>query len=343
MPTPTLQQLLLSAALCLAPFAHAAREADPVALGPDFKPAEMSPKLLKASDLAAFKTLQRAAISSFQVEFVTKGSATATAREFGKSGSANTSMSVALTGVAEPDFQAITNQLHADFVRDLQAIGIEVLPTARVLAAPAYQKMAASGGPSPYRKSGGGQTSVVMAPDGLAVYGMGQALGGKSSLFGALSAMASVGTMAGAISGGIDLQKELDVSLIQVRLTLDFVDLSSSSSSFWGRMSGEASVGATVKPTIIAGAMLSVQNASTGGTLTLQAPLTVQGDAIRELKDVTSTGGAVALALFAAAIGQSASASEKEAVAEPESYRAAVGAGFGSLREMMMDQIKRAR
>ena len=85
-----------------------------------------------------------------------------------------------------------------------------------------------------------------------------------------------------------------------------------------------------------------VQRPTTNATMTLQAPLLIDGAAFSEVKDTSSVAANVGLAVLALAIGGggSASAVEKEAVADPAQYRALVSAGVGTVREMFMTRLR---
>lgn len=331
------------AALCLAlPGAGMAAGAAPVALNADFQPAAQAAELVSFSGPQGLKPLQKVAISSFQVEFLTKAAASASSREIGRSGSAGVSTVISLTGVGDADFQAITDALYRDTVAELQALGLEVLPVSRVLASPAYQKMATAGGPSPYRKSGSVSSSVY-APDGLAVYGFGVApvRGG-----GLLDALSGLGAAASAIGGSIDLQKELDATLVDVRLVVGFAELQSSDRSLLERISGKAEVKAQVGPTVLAeDSRLSLQGPGGVSTFALQKPLALDGAAIAQVKDTSSVAGNIGLAVLSLAIGNGGSqrAVEKEAQADPAAFGRIVGQGLGAVRQMLLQRLKEQR
>jgi hypothetical protein len=96
-------------------------------------------------------------------------------------------------------------------------------------------------------------------------------------------------------------------------------------------------------PSIAAGtSYMTVTSPTTSSTATLQTPLTVDGSVFKEIKDTSSIAANVGLALLSAAIGKggSSSAVEKEAVADPEKYRATVGAGLGTVRSMFMARLR---
>ena len=322
----------------------AAETVSGVPLDAAFKPAERQASLLKISDAGkpALAGLQKVAISSFQVEFVTKGAASASSYEIGRQGRAGTNMVVSLVGVGAADFQAMTDKLHADFVADLKALGLEVLPTEQVLAAPSYQKMAAGGSPSPASTRTKDTWSSVFAPAGLAIYGIGS-VSTAMPLFAGFSAFSAV---SGTIFGNVELQKELNASLINVRMVVNFVDLKSSDSSWFGRSSGTATVSGQFSPSVApVNTFMTVYQPTVGGTLSLHAPLLIDASAFKEVKDTSSVAANIGLAVLSLAIGGGGSqtAVEKEVVADPEQYRAMVGAGIGAVREMFIERLRSSR
>ena len=312
-----------------------------VPLDASFKAADRAKTMLTVTnvDKTALKGIQRAAISSFQVEFVTKGAAGASSYEIGRSGRASTNTVITLVGLNAADFQAITDQLHAEFVRDLKAMAIEVVPTDRILAAAAYKKMATTGKPSPAETRTSDTWSTVYAPGGLGIYGVGS----SSNAVGILAGFTAFGDVTSTMFTNIELAKELDAAVIVVRMVVNFVSLTSSDSSWFGRSSGTAAVRGEVGPSV-AGATTTmfVQRATTNASMTLQAPLLIDCAAFSEVKDTSSIAANVGLAVLALAIGggNSASAVEKEAVADPARYRALVSEGVGTVREMFMARLR---
>ncbi len=333
---------LVAAAAALA-LPAAAKTVEGVPLDGSFNAAERATTMVKGTDAekTVLKGLQRAAISSFQVEFVTKGAASASSYEIGRTGRASTNVVITMVGVGPADFQAITDQLHGEFVRDLKTMGVEVLPTAQLFAAPAYQKMAASGKPAPAETRTSNTWSTVHAPQGMAVYGIGSSSNAVSLLAG-FSAMSDISS---TMFGNLELAKELDAALLVVRLVVNFVDLKSSDSSWFGRSSGTATVKSSIGPSIAANnsSTMTVHRGAIGSTvLALEAPLLIDAAAFSEVKDTSSVAANVGLALLSLAIGKggSSTAVDKEAVADPAQYRALVGAGVGTVREMFMQRVR---
>jgi hypothetical protein len=312
-----------------------------VALDANFKPSERATSMLKVVNAngTGLSDIKRAAISSFQVQFVTAGAASASSYEIGKPGRANVNSMIKLVGLAPADFQAITDQLHAQFINDLNAMKIEVVPNEQILAAQAYQKMAASGKPSPIETRTKDTWSSVYAPAGLAVYGVGS----SSTAISILAGFTAMSDVMSTLSGNLELAKELNANLITVRLVINFVDTKSSDSSWFSRSSGQASIAWEFGPSVAAGeSMMSISSPTNNATMTLQAPLLINGSAFKEIKDTTSVAGNVGLALLSLAIGggNSSTAVSKDAIADPEQYRSHVSAGVGAVREMFMERLR---
>ncbi|MES2898105.1 MAG: hypothetical protein V4723_00180 [Pseudomonadota bacterium] len=336
--------LLLSAMCALPGFA-----ADAVKVDSNFDAAAMAPKLIKgqSDDNKMVRGIKRLAIGSFDVEFATKGSSSATATRMGQSANANgsnsrstTSVSMALAGVNEADFQAIVEQLHADFVKQVKAAGIEVVGVDKVMNTETYRKMAASGKPAPHVKSGGNETSVVVTPEGRPVVGF-----SLMSKGGGLAALSNFSTFTGTMFTGPDIAKELDATVVNVRMVVRFVEQQSSNSSFLGRVSGSATVESKISPTIVAGdTTVHIFSPQGGGALTLQEPIQIDQAAFTGVRDVTSTaakatGVGLAVLSFAMGSGSSTQIKEFEAVADPVKYRDLVGNGLGQVSSMMVHQL----
>ena len=345
MPLPLLisRRAAAAALLCLPLLADPALAAkvEAVPVDANFQAVERAASLLKVSgaDSGGLKGISRAAISSFQVEFVTKGAASASSYEIGRSGSANTNLQITMVGLGAADYQHITDLLHAEFERDLQAQGITVVPTAQVLASPVYQKMAASGKPSPTDTRTKDTWSTVYAPAGLVVYGVGS----SSTAFALLAGFTAMADVSATMFANLELAKELDASLLVVRLVVNFVDLKSSDSSWFGRSSGTASVKGELAPSLTTASMMQVvQPSGVAATLQLQAPLLMDAGVFTQVKDTSSIVGNVGLAVLSLAIGKGggATAIEKEAVADPARYRSVVAAGAGSARAMFMERLR---
>lgn len=168
-------------------------------------------------------------------------------------------------------------------------------------------------------------------------------MGSSSSAVAIFAGISAVSDVTSTLYGNIDLMKALDAALVTVRMVVNFVNLKSSDSSWFGRSSGTATVRGEVGPSVAAtSSFMSVQRPTTMATMTLNAPLRVDDTAFTEVKDTSSIAGNIGLALLSAAIGKggSATAIEKEAVADPAKYRVVVGDGVGAMREMFMERVR---
>lgn len=351
--TPRLRSLAAAAcvlACSLVPaMLHAKDAPEPVSVDAGFSPAEMAGKLVKVTEAPSLKGVSRVAVPQFSVQFVTFDSATAETSGFAAAGRARVSTSYRLSGVAEPEFQAMTEALYVEFLQALQASGLEVLPFAQVAAAPSYAKLLASGVTAPVRAD----SSVTVAPAGMGLYGSHRAVAAtapkNAGVFGALSGFASVASAIGSIGDVQALSKELgDAALLEVHMVVNFVELTNNNKGFFGRLSSTASVSAKTSPSV-GSATMGVQVGAYRSTLTLGNPLVLDGAAFKEVREQPkSTGdkvGSVAVAVLAFAIGSKDSSSSEamEAVADPARYREVVGGGLGLMGQMFVQRLKTER
>lgn len=338
--------LAATCALFITPAALAAKALEALTVDAAFQPAEMAAKVLTVSDTATLKGITRVAVPLFAVEFVTADNVSASTSGFASVGRASSSLYYKLLGVGEADFQAITEALYADFVRDLAASGLEVVPPEQVLASPTYRKLAAAGSPAPIRSS----SAITLSPPGMAIYGFAKAAAGGNNggVFGAIASIGSNMAAVGSAFDSIELGKELGASLIEVQVRVNFVQLTDHNRGFLGRLSGTAATSGQVNPSI-GSLLVGVQNGPMRSTVTMKNSLTLDNAAFAEVREKASTtadiAGAVAVGLLRLAIGSkdSSSSSEMEAVADPVRYREVVGAGLGTVRQMLVARLREAR
>lgn len=351
-PRPaTLAALLVAVLLgAAAPHLQAKDVPEPVTVASDFDAAARAGELLKVTEAPLLKGLTRVAVPQFTVQFITADSATAETSGFAAAGRARVTASYRLQGVAEPDFQAMAEALYGEFLQQLAASGLEVLPMAQVTAAPSYARLAASGVMPPLRED----SSITVAPAGLALYGSHRAMvtlsaGKNSGVFGAIAGIGNVASAIGSIGDVQALSKELgDAALLEVHMVVNFVELTNHNRGFFGRLSSTASVGAKTAPSV-GKAELGVQVGAVRGGLTLQRALALDAAAFSEVREQAKTtgekAGAVAVAVLAFAIGSkdSSSSSAMEAVADPVRYREVVGGGLGQVGRMFTARLKSER
>jgi hypothetical protein len=339
--------ILALALLSLLPLAGHGSEAEPLAIDADFKPAALAASLVRAADTTALKGLKRVAVPQFNVEFITSDNVSAQTSGFGAAGRASVTGYYKLVGVAEADFQAIAEALHAGFVRELEAGGYEVVKPAELAASPAWRKLVAAGTPLPIRTDG----SITVGPPGMAIYGLNRASAndGKKGMAAAFSMIGAGFGAVGAASDNMALQQELGgAALIEVSMRLHFAQLTNENRGFLGRLSSTAAVSAKVHP-IVTSARLAVQANAVVSSLDVQRPLLLDPATFTELRKEAKTAGdvagAVAIGLLRAAIGSKDSHEYDrfEALTEPARYREHVGAGLARVNELFVARLVGAR
>jgi hypothetical protein len=342
MRTSTLQIILaVGLALNLVP-AAAADTPEPVAVGADFQPADRAAKLFTVAQGQVLKGVKRVAVPLFTVDFVTADSEKASTSGFAAGGRATAISAYKLKGVAQPDFQALTDAAYSRFLDDLQTAGFETVPADKLQASATYRKLVASGKAAPALRDDG----MMLAPPGMAIYGFSQAASGgaKPGLFGALAAMGSGFSAVGSAIDTVELGKELDAAVVEVQLRVHFVQLTNENKGLLGRLAGSASVSANVYPSI-ASATYSVQS-STRGTLTLKQPLALDAAAFPEVRAVPTTATDVAASVLtdlinlASRSASSTSTEDKEAIADPARYSASVALGLTSVNQMFVARLR---
>ncbi len=338
--------LLAAAGLSLQPTARAA-DPTPIEIDAQFNPAAAAATAVKASDPQALKSLKRAAITQFNVEFVTSDNVSSETSGFAMAGRASVTGYYKLIGVAEPDFQAIADQLYAGFQQQLQAQGVELVPAAELAASPTYRKLQAGGTALPERSSNG----VTVGPPGMALYGLNkaQAADGKKGMF---ATFAAIGAGMGAVGSALDniaLGKELgDAALLEVSMRVHFAQLTNEAKGFFGRLGSTAKVSAKLHPMVPKAAM-TVQSGAYVSVLTVQGPVLLDPTAFVELREEATTAadvaGAVAVGLLQLASGSknSHSSTKYEAVADGGRYRERVGEGLGQVNALLIARMVAGR
>ena len=340
---------LFSAGLLLAaPASQAKDETTPLRVDASFNATAAASSGFTIVDSKALKGIKRVAVPVFAVEFIFADNVNSQTSGFGAAGRSSSSLYYKLLGVGEPEFQAITDALYTQFLGELKASGVEVVEASQFTAAPTYRKLVASGSAAPVKTD----STMTMSPPGLGLYGFAKLGGGNSSsgrsIFGALSDVGSGFAAVGAIGDTIQLAGELDASLIEVRMRVNFVQLSDDNKGFLGRLAGTATASGKAFPSVD-NVMMSVQSGPLRSTLTMKNTLTLDSAAFAEVREkATTTGdvvGAVAVGLLKLAIGSkdSSSSKELEVLADPVRYKAVVGAGLGSAGSMLVARMKAER
>ncbi|WP_457419066.1 hypothetical protein [Roseateles sp. P5_E7] len=341
------RRFLILAALCGGLLQPAlAKEPTPVLLPQPFDLAQAAASLVEVTNVKALKGLKRVAVPQFSIEFVTSDNVRAETSGFAAAGRASVTGYYRLVGVAEPEFQALTDQLYASFVQALQAQGLEVLTPQQLAAAPTWNKLVAGGMPLPHRAD----TSITVAPAGMALYGGNRMMANQGK--GPLAALAGFSAGISAVSEAMDnvtLQQELGgAALLEVAMRLHFAGLTNDNKGFFGRLSSTASVSAKAHP-ILTQARMQVFAGPDGSLISAKAPLLLDPAAFTEMrKEAATTGdiaGAVAVGLLRMAIGsKDSSSSEKyEVVTDPQRYNERIGANLMQTHAMLIARMVNER
>jgi hypothetical protein len=322
---------LLFLCALLAGAAHA-RDAAPVVLEPGLDPATAAASLVTLTDALTLKGLKRVAVPQFAIEFVTQDNVKAETSGFAAAGRASVAGYYRLVGVAEPQFQALAEQLYAAFVQALQAQGLEVVGQEELAASPTWRRLVAAGDAMPVR----GDSAITVGPPGMALYGLNrmQAAAGQKGLMGSLTQLSVGFSAVSAATDNMTLQQELGgAALLEVTMRLHFAQLTNESKGFFGRLGSTAAVSAKVHP-IVTQARLTVQAGARSSVLSTKAPLLLDPEAFLEMRKEATTkadvAGAIVVGLLrmASGSGDSSSYEKYEVVTEPERYRERVGAGL---------------
>jgi len=338
-------RILCAAALCCALLQPAlARDADPVALPDPFDAAQAGASLVEASNAGLLKAVKRVAIPQFCIEFTTHDQVSSQTSGFAAAGRASVTGHYRLSGVDQPQFQAIVDQLYAGFVQALQAQGFEVLTPEQLAASPTWAKLNGAGTPTPLRA----ETKVVVAPPGMALYGACRMMASMAKGQGALAGLAALGSGFSGVSEAMEatgIQKELeDVALLDLSMRLHFAQLKNESKGFLSGLGNRAKVSAQLRP-ILTLARLSVQHKAEGATFAVKAPLLLDPAAFDEVRKeaatTSETAGAIAGSLLRMAIGNKDSVSSEkfEVVADPARYQERIGADLAQARAMLIARM----
>ena len=323
-------------------------ETTPLTVDASFNAAAAAEKGFTIADIKALKGIKRVAVPVFAVEFIMADNVNAQTSGFGAAGRASSSLYYRLLGVGEAQFQAVTDKLYNQFLADLRSSGVEVVEASQVVAAPSYRKLLASGSPAPIKSD----STMMMSPPGLGIYGFAKMGGGNSSsgrsIFGALSDVSAGFAAVGAIGDTVALAGELDASLIEVRMRVNFVRLSDDNKGFFGRMAGSAQASGKAFPSVD-NVMVAVQSGPLRSTLILKHSLALDTTAFAEVREKAATAGdvagAVAVGLLRLATGSkdSHSSKELEVVADPARYQEVVGEGLATATRMVVARMQAER
>jgi len=131
--------------------------------GDDLSP--LGAGLIWRNERGGVQGMTQVVIPSFQVEFVTHSGATSNGK-----GMASASVAYELLGPSAADMQAITNAIYDQFLKDLAATGLKVIPLDEAQAAsPGLRRLMGMSKPAPYVR-GNENRSGFFSPPGLKFY-----------------------------------------------------------------------------------------------------------------------------------------------------------------------------
>lgn len=192
-------------------------------------------------------------------------------------------MDVELKGVTDADLQALTDKIYADFMRQLTASGLKIIPARKILDNPGFSALKTASNPymSEDTLHGGGITRIkTFSPTGLPLFFYnGQ---GNMGAFG-LENNKAIGNMS----------RELNAIGILPRITLSFMKLESSGNHVYIPVEAEVKVEEAAyvsnfyQDTALVWTYQDNPVAADGGMLMLSNKIAIPGS-IGEFKDVTS-------------------------------------------------------
>ena len=204
-------------------------------------------KLVDVKSIKGAKGTKRVAVPGYRVIFTTRSKVTANAEDWlggvggGKSSGAKASMEVVLGNVDFATLQKITDAAYADFIDDLKAGGLEVVPLETITASPSFAKMKMTGSTAdkPYTKrSRDAKTHyLVTSPTAIPLW--------FTNWDGDISDQGMGQTNIKAI---MSMAKELDALMVFPIMHVDFASLGASGGKFARRASVTAKAAIYANP-----------------------------------------------------------------------------------------------
>jgi hypothetical protein len=231
-------------------------------------------KLVDVKSIRGAKGAKRVAVPGYRVIFTTRSKVTARAEDWlgsvggGRSSGAKASMEVVLGNVEFSTLQAITDAAYNDFLDELKAGGMEVVPLESITASPSFAKMKMTGSTAekPYtKKSRDKNTSyVVVSPSAIPLW--------FTNWDGDVSDQGMGQTNIRAITS---LAKELDALVLFPIMHVDFASLGSQGGKFARRASVQAKAAIYVNP---AYTLFFIANEKGGAFARVNDGIGVEGD-----------------------------------------------------------------
>jgi len=247
------------------------------------------------------KGLKRVAITQFQIEFMTATSANAFAQSGYASASSNANVYVnaKLEGVGPEDFQKLADRYYATLVNSMKSAGIEVVDQTLVSDHPQFKEMTSGARASPTEEDAAAGKGVFVSSHGIPIWfesedgfirkaSISIGFGKKEETdpyqsFG--TQMSQISAAKGAAINEPELIKALDAASLRVRITVPFMQIKTSASSFSAKAESHGSIQIEKWVSRLSFVLPNNKRAR----VRLKQAL-VASTPVGELKDVTTTG-----------------------------------------------------
>ncbi len=231
-------------------------------------------KLVDVKSIRGAKGSKRVAVPGYRVIFTTRTKVVANAEDWlggvggGKSSGAKATMEVVLGNVDFENLQAIADAAYADFIDELKAGGVDVVPLETIVASPSFQKMKMTGSTAakPYtKKSRDAKTSYVVAsPSAIPLW--------FTSFDGDISDQGMGQTNIRAL---LSMARELDALMLFPIMHIDFATVGGSGGKFARRASVTAKAAIYANP---AYTLFYIANEKGGAFARMTDGIGVEGD-----------------------------------------------------------------
>ena len=245
-----------------------------LAISPDDVATTDIRKLVDVKSIKGAKGAKRVAVPGYRVIFTTSSKVTANAEDWlggvggGRSSGAKASMEVVLGNVDFETLQTIADKAYADFIADLKASGLEVVPLETIQASPSFQKMKMTGSTAakPYTKrSRDAKTHYLVAsPSAIPLW--------FTNFDGDISDQGMGQTNIRAVMA---MARELDALMIFPIMHVDFASLGASGGKFARRASVTAKAAIYTNP---AYTLFYIANDKGGAFARINDGIGVEGD-----------------------------------------------------------------
>jgi hypothetical protein len=231
-------------------------------------------KLVDVKSIRGAKGAKRVAVPGYRVIFTTRSKVVARAEDWlggvggGKSSGAKATMEVVLGNVDFETLQAIADAAYADFIDELKAGGIEVVPLETITASDAFQKMKMTGSTAdkPYTKRSRDKKTdyLVVSPSAIPLW--------FTNWDGDVSDQGMGQTNIRAV---MTMSKELDALMLFPIMHIDFATLGGSGGKFARRASVTAKAAIYTNP---AYTLFYIANEKGGAFARITDGIGVEGD-----------------------------------------------------------------